>query len=269
MDNPSLDNISEFFKLFELRKIVLLVFGYFVLSFIANYIYKFSEGLQRKFASKRLFILKVTTVLSFSIYILGSIFLFYSVLRPPKELLIAIGGSAAVAIGFALKDIVSSIMAGLILLFDRPFQVGDRVQFGETYGEITKIGLRAVRLNTLDDSLVTIPNSKFVTEAVASSNAGALDMMVVCSFHLALESDLRLARETAREVVSTSRYCYLKKPVSVVFEEKNTGELFFIEMKVKAYVLDVKYEKAFQTDVIMRGNEALKEKALLRPSHSR
>jgi small-conductance mechanosensitive channel len=265
MDNSSFDHVSEFFKLFEFKKIILLVAGFFIMGVVSNYINKMSDGLQKKFISKRLIVLKITTVITFSFYIFGSISLFYSVLRPPKELLLAVGGSAAVAIGFALKDIVSSIMAGLILLFDRPFQVGDRVSFGDTYGEIAKIGLRAVRLITLDDNLVTIPNSKFVTEVVASGNAGALDMMIVVNFNLAIESDLRLARQVMNEVVATSRYTYLKKAITIVFDEINQSEIFWIQMKVKAYVLDVRYEKAFQSDLILRGNEALRENDILRP----
>ena len=51
------------------------------------------------------------------------------------EVLIAVGGTVAVAIGFALKDFVASIVAGLVILVDRPFQVGDRVSFDGYYGE--------------------------------------------------------------------------------------------------------------------------------------
>src|SRR5690606_37763454 len=130
------------------------------------------------------------TILSFSLYIFGGIALFMGTVQPGKELMVAVGGSLAVAIGFAIKDVVGSLFAGIILLFDRPFQVGDRVTFGDTYGEIRSIGLRAVRLNTLDDNLVTIPNSKFITDVVASGNAGALDMMVVVNFHTNIHEDV-------------------------------------------------------------------------------
>lgn len=265
MGNQEIDNITELFKLFEIKKVILLILGFVVMSFISGQINKWSDLLQQKFASKRLLLLKVTTVLTFTLYIFGTVFLLYSVLRPPKELLLAIGGSAAVAIGFALKDIVSSIVAGLILLFDRPFQVGDRVSFNDIYGEITKIGLRAVRLVTLDDNLVTIPNSKFITDAVASGNAGALDMMIVVNFNIALDSDLRKARETIKEVVATSRFVYLKKPSVVVFSEESEDALFWIKMSVKAYVLDVRFEKSFQSDIVLRGNEALREEGILKP----
>ena len=113
--------------------------------------------------------------------------------------------------GIALKDVTASLIAGLILLFDRPFQVGDRVEFNGIYGDIVSIGLRSVRLNTLDDNLVTIPNARFITDVVASGNAGALDMMVVCSFYVALDADLQKVKSLIHEVVVTSRFAYLKK----------------------------------------------------------
>ena len=187
------------------------------------------------------------------------------VFHPSKELLVAIGGSAAVAIGFALKDLVGSIIAGFILLFDKPFQVGDRVSFGDSYGEITNIGLRSVRLTTLDDNAVTIPNAKFLTDVVSSGNSGALDMMIVTTFYVSLFEDLDKVRQILYEVMITSRFVYLEKPVSITFEEVAISNNFVIKVNVKAYVLDVKYEKALQTDVTIRGSEALKLGNIKRP----
>lgn len=265
MNESDLTQISEVFKLFEFHRILLLLAGIFVIGYVTKLMTAFSNKLQEQFPAKRLFVLQVATMFNFSLYIFGTVFLVYVALRPPKELLLALGGSAAVAIGFSLKDIVASILAGLILLFDRPFQVGDRVQFGDSYGEITNIGLRTVRLTTLDDNLVTIPNSKFLTDSVSSGNAGALDMMVVVKFNVAFEADLWLAEELLRELVATSRYAYLKKPISIVASEKSEGDLFFIELLVKSYVLDVRYEKAFQTDLTMRGNRLLQSSGIPRP----
>ena len=50
------------------------------------------------------------------------------------------------AFSFSSKDLVASLMSGIILLFDRPFQVGDRISFDGVYGEILEIGLRGVQI---------------------------------------------------------------------------------------------------------------------------
>ena len=245
---------------------VIAIIGFLLIALVVKVISKTAQKIEDNYPNQRLLALQIATILNFSLYIFGTTTIIYGVLRPPKELLLGLGGSAAVAIGFALKDIVSSVMAGLILLFDRPFQVGDRVSFADTYGEIVSIGLRTVRLTTLDDNLVTIPNSKFLTDVVASGNAGALDMMVCVDFTLSVDSNLRKAKELLYEVVATSKYVYLRKPINIVMVEKTQGQLMWIEMKVKAYVLDVVYEKAFQSDVVLRGNEVLNASKIKRPS---
>ena len=254
------------FDFFKLDKVFLFIFLVLCIVATVKILSMWSEKLQEKFGAKRLLILQLTTIFSFSAYLFGVLGVFYFVFQPSKELLVAIGGSAAVAIGFALKDLVGSIIAGFILLFDRPFQVGDRVQFGDAYGEIKSIGLRSVRLATLDDNLVTIPNSKFLTDVVSSGNSGALDMMVVSSFYISILEDQDRVRSLLHEVVITSRFVFLEKPVLITFEEVAISNTFVIKVIVKAYVLDVKYEKAFQSDVTVRAAKVLKEHKVQRPN---
>lgn len=259
------DDFSEIFQLLQFQKIVTIVFGLFMVVMAGKLLRSLSDRLSEAAPSYRLLLLQVTTILTFALYILGTVGLVFGVLKPSKELLIALGGSAAVAIGFSLKDLVASIVAGVTLLFDRPFQVGDRVSFGDLYGEITNIGLRAVRMQTLDDNEVTIPNSKFMSEAVASGNSGELDMMVVCYFHISLDADIAKAKQLIYQVVATSRFVYLKKPIKVVLEEQQQEFQLVIKVVVKAYVFDVRYEKDFQSDIYERGTSILKLNKISRP----
>ncbi len=64
-----------------------------------------------------------------------------------------------VAFAIGEKDIAASLLSGLIVMFDRSFQVGDRIKFDGIYGDVLSIGVRSTRVRTLDDSLVTVPNS--------------------------------------------------------------------------------------------------------------
>ena len=266
MSPEDFDHLSQILTLFQFNRIVGVMIGFAVIITLVGVIRRSSASLQLRWPMRRAFVLQVSTMLIFLLYIGGGFLLVYSVLRPPREILIAIAGSAAVAIGFSLKDLVASVVAGIILLFDRPFQVGDRVAFSSFYGEIQSIGLRAVKLTTLDDSLVTIPNSRFLTDVVSSSNAGALDMMVEINFHLALDANLGKAKELIYDAVVTSRYVYLKKPVVVIGSEVAIAERLAIQLKAKAYVLDCRYEKAFETDVVLRVAGLFKEHQIGRPT---
>lgn len=266
--NNDVTQIGQIAQLFEFHKIAIFILGIALLVFLAKTFSKVSAEIIRKIPSKRLLILQISTILIFLIYIIGSITIFYSSLKPSKELLLTLGGSVAVAVGLSLKDLVSSLVSGLVLLFDQPFQVGDRVQFGNDYGEIRSIGLRAVRLVTLDDNVVTIPNSRFLTEVVACANDGAMDMMVVSDFHIAIDSDINLAKEIINEILITSKYIYLKKPFSIVVSEQVLHNIIAINLKVKSYVLDVKYEKPFQSEIVSKVIAGLQKHNIKRPTLS-
>lgn len=266
MNETDAESISTAIEIFSFTRVFLLLLGVVLLGIAVKFISSLGKHLHDRLPSQRLLLAQIVTVISFAIYILGGVYLFYGVLQPPKSLLIAVSGTLAVALGLSMKDLVSSVVAGVILIFDRPFQVGDRITFDGTYGEIHSIGLRAVRLVTLDDSVVTIPNSKFVTDVVSSGNFGALDMMIEVNFHLDLSADHRKAKHLLYETAVTCPYVFLKKPVKIVLSEVAFAERPAMQIRVKCYVNDVSFEKALQTDILLRGNEVLQKAGMKRPA---
>jgi len=224
-----------------------------VVTFVgARLLHRFIEGLGRRFSDKRLVLNQIGSFARFAVYFLGILAATLAVFRLTPEVALAIGGTAAVSLGFALKDLLSSIVAGLIILVDRPFQVGDRVTFDGWYGEITHIGLRSVRLLTLDDTQVTIPNNKFLTDLVASGNAGSVEMMIQMDFFIGLDQDLARAKQIVTEALTSSRYFSTARRWSVTISEVAQDSYLALRLRAKAYVLDVRFEKAFETDVTER-----------------
>jgi len=220
---------------------------------------RFLDAMGERFTGYRLLLKQASAVSRFGVIILATAVVTSSVFHFTDELLLAVGGSVAVAVGFAFKDLLASLMAGIILLFDRPFQVGDRVEFDGSYGEVKEIGLRTVRLVTLDDNLVSIPNHRFLNDVVACANAGALDQMCVLDFWIGCGEDFGQAKRLVYEAAATSRYVYLAKPILVNVREVPVGagtERFAIKITVKAYVLDGRYETAFGTDITERAKRA-------------
>lgn len=226
---------------------------------------RLSDRVQGWLPDRRLLILQLATIGVFAIYILGSVFLITAVLDPSRQALLAIGGSLAVAAGLALKDLVSSLIAGVVLLFDRPFWVGDRIRVGEVYGDVQAISLRATRIVTLDDNLVTIPNNTLLQDVVASGNAGAMDMMAVTPIHVALGADLDQAVAICREAAWTSRFIALGRPLAITIDEVAYGRLVCHRISVKAYVLATAYERAFNTDLTRRIDAGFLQHGIERP----
>jgi small-conductance mechanosensitive channel len=222
--------------------------------------------LGHRFADKRLVIQQVSSFARFMIYLFGFLGAIAAVLNLQREVLIALGGTAAVSVGFALKDFVASIVAGVIILIDRPFQVGDRVSFDGYYGEIRHIGLRSVRLVTLDDTQITIPNNKFLTDSVASGNAGDVQMMIQVDFYLGLDQDIIRAKQIVAEALTSSRYIALDRVWKVLVSSVVEQSYIAARVRAKAYVIDVRFEKDFESDVCERVFAAFREHGIRPPA---
>ena len=77
-------------------------------------------------------------------------------------------GLTGFALGFALKDVLSNLLSGIMLLLYRPFNIGDRIRMGEFEGTIQTIRMRDTLLRADDGHLIIIPNTKLITEVVVN-----------------------------------------------------------------------------------------------------
>ncbi|GBH31079.1 hypothetical protein MBESOW_P2340 [Sphingobium xenophagum] len=241
--------------------LIVIAGAWVLLRLLAGFVSQFGT----QFAARRLTMQKIATIAQFLIFIATAAIVLALSFRIDKTVLTLIGGTAAVAIGFAMKDLVASFIAGIIIIMDRPFQVGDRVSFDGFYGDITAIGLRSVRLQTLDDNTITIPNSKFLSDITSSGNYGALDMQVVIDFYIGADQDIDRAREIVNESALSSRYVFLAKPVVVLVTQQIVQNLVTVRLRLKAYVLDTQHEKAFETDITLRCLRAMRENGITPP----
>ena len=223
------------------------------------------ESIGGQFVQYRMVLQKVQSFLQFFIYMTAGLVVFMMSFRINDHILALIGGTLAVSVGFALKDLAASFIAGLTVMIDRPFQVGDRVTFEGNYGDIITIGLRSVRMRTLNDDIITIPNNKFLNEVTTSGNYGALDMQVVIPFYVGMDEDITLARDLIQEAASSSRYIHLPKPVTVLVKQTITDNYLAIQLTCKAYVVDTAYEKLFETDITLRVMKEFKKHGIKPP----
>ncbi|MUL09272.1 mechanosensitive ion channel family protein [Aliivibrio fischeri] len=265
-DPQSIDNLQQFASLIRWSGVAASFFIILGAWLFLRFIQSIVDGVSSQFAQRRMLMQKLQSFFQFFIYMSTAVAVFMLSFRVDDRVLALIGGTIAVSVGFALKDLTASFIAGLTVMIDRPFQVGDRVTFEGHYGDIIAIGLRSVRMQTLNDDIITIPNNKFLNEVTVSGNYGGLDMQVVIPFYIGMDQDINKARDIIQEAASSSRYIHLPKPVVVLVKQTITDNYLAIQLTCKAYVVDIKFEKLFETDITLRVMQEFRKANIIPPT---
>lgn len=117
--------------------------------------------------------------------------------------LTVIFGLLSVGIGFGLQNITSNFISGLIILFERPIGVGDRVVVSDIEGDVTEINIRSTMVRTVNNIYIIVPNSEFVSKDVINYSHGdpsyRLDVDVGVSYGSDLDVVLKALKEVAEE----------------------------------------------------------------------
>jgi MscS family membrane protein len=173
------------------------------------------------------------------------------ILAPSRDAFLATLGSAALAIGLGLQDLIKNLIGGLVVIVDRPFQTGDKVEFGEGRGEVKQIGLRSTRIMTDNGVMVTIPNSAVLTKAIFNANAGVAECVVEADMTLPADADADRALRMCREIAVCCPYTHLGRPIETELTEdpKRAREM---RVAISAYVYDHRFAAAMKSDLLRR-----------------
>lgn len=247
------------------EKVLITVLAILAISIVSSRLRWLTDRMAKRWNKHRLMLLQIRSVAVFAIYFIGSWAITKHVWGLSSEGLLLFGATLAIGLGFALKPIAESVIGGVTLIFDGPFQVGDRVTFKGHYGDIQMIGFRATRLLTLDKTLVTIPNHLFLAEATLCGNTGALNMMVDMDFYISLSADLPLAKKLAEDAVARAAYVDHRAPVIVLADEVSLGSMPAYRLRAKVTVEDFAKEKLCLTDLTLKVHEAFEQHRVSRP----
>jgi MscS family membrane protein len=135
---------------------------------------------------------------------------------------IAGAGVVGIAIGFAAKDTLSNVLAGILLIIDRPFEVGDRIELwsapvnSATWGDVLSIGLRATRIRTTDNIVVVIPNNEIMLRDIINYTAGSEEIRVRIPIGVAYDVDIKKAKEVIEKVSFELDWVMRNPPPKVV-----------------------------------------------------
>ncbi|GAA5505253.1 mechanosensitive ion channel family protein [Novipirellula caenicola] len=243
--------LREWSEIHLLEAIFVLAAGFTLAAIIKWIVPRLAERVPDRF---RLWILPWEPILRAVMLLFVAAYIIPLFIYPTPQNLLAISGALAVALGFAFKDYVSSLIAGVVALYERPYRNGDWVKIEETYGEVRSLDLRTVQIVTPDDTVVAVPHSKIWSTPIYNNNVGKRELMCVADFYLHPDHDGQRVQQKLTDIALTSPYVQLHKPILVVAAEKPWGTHY----RLKAYPIDGRDQFQFITDLTLRGKAMLR-----------
>jgi len=196
------------------------------------------------------------SVVTISVYVLwsmGILFALNAVGFTATSLTVVLG-ALGVGLGFGLQAIFNNFISGIILLFERPIQVGDDIEVGGIWATVKEINVRSTIVQTYDNASLIIPNSDLISSQVTNWSFRDKRIRRTVEVGVAYGSDVELVRKTLLEVAETTpRVLKLPKP-DVIF--KNFGDsslVFLLRFWTRLeYFMAVESDVRFEIDRLFR-----------------
>ncbi|NLF77240.1 MAG: mechanosensitive ion channel [Chloroflexi bacterium] len=235
----------------DLVQIGLIIGGAVLLLFLVQRVLPWLAG--KFFGRIHFLLLTLVPVLRLAIILIGFVLLIPYLIEPTFENLVALLGALGLALGFALKDYVSSLIAGIVALYEMPYHPGDWIKVDGVYGEVRAIKMRVAEIVTPDDTVVIIPHLKLWDQLIFNANDGGQNLQCVTDFYLHPHHDAAQVKHALHDVALTSAFLQLEQPVRVIVVDKPWGTHY----RLRAYPIDPRQQFDFVTDLTVRGKAAL------------
>lgn len=207
-----LANIGAFVASFGFRllgAILVLVVGIFLIKWVCNFVAK-AKGMQKSPKNAQIL---VKNIVKITLYIV-LLFTVAMIIGVPAASLVAVIGSAGLAIGLALQGGLTNIAGGIIILCFKPFEIGDFVETSSYSGTVVDIGLIYTTINTPDNKRVVIPNGTVSNASVVDYSAYETRRLDL-ELSVAYDSDIDMVKETLLSLANAHELV-LKDPAPFV-----------------------------------------------------
>ena len=172
---------------------------------------------------------------------------------------IAGAGVLGIAIGFAAKDTLSNLIAGMLLIIDRPFEVGDRIEVwtapsgSSTWGDVIDIGIRATRIKTTDNIVIIIPNNEIMKRDIVNYTIISSQIRVRINIGVAYDTDLPKAKKIILDIADAIEWVAKEPTPKVVV--RMFGESA-VDLQVRVWIKDARKRMNTISEITDRVKEA-------------
>ena len=165
----------------------------------------------------------IKQVAYYAVWVLGIIVAIDAFGLDPQTVVTGLG-LTSLALGFAIKDIISNFISGILILALRPLRLGDQIIIGETEGNVERIELRATQLRTYDGRVVLVPNAEVFTSRIINNTAAPIRRGSAALF-IGYDSDLQKAVTVVRDAAQTAVGVLEEPAVSVRVRELGQDDI--------------------------------------------
>lgn len=156
-------------------------------------------------------------------------------------------GALGVGIGLGLQNIINNFVSGIILIFEKPFTVGDFIELADKKGKVLDIGIRSSKMLTPQGYRVIIPNGDLLSGRLVNYTQKNSRLKSEILFKIGIESDLDLVKKLIKETVDKSEEQVKNAPIQILV---NAFTADSIELKVSVWVASIYVESTFKGAIL-------------------
>jgi len=165
----------------------------------------------------------------------------------PLDKITVLLGALGVGIGLGLQNIINNFVSGIILIFEKPFNIGDYIELADKKGKVLDIGIRSSKMLTSQGSRVIIPNGDLLSGRLTNYTQKNAQLKSEILFKVNVESDLDLVKKLVTETVDKSEDIIKNAPRQILFNSIGADN---VELKILVWVKSVYVEAGFKSYVL-------------------
>lgn len=210
--------------------IILLIF------FTNKFSKLFAKAILSRYTGNEATIQTITTIGRYIVLVIGSMVIVQTAGIDLSALSI-LAGALGVGIGFGLQNITNNFISGIIILFEQPIKLGDRIEVGDIKGDVTKISARSTTVITNDNISVIVPNSDFISSTVINWSHNDRNISFRFPVGVSYKENPEIVKKLLLEVAGENTGVLTKPAPDVLFDEFGDSSLnFFLRVWTTDYI---------------------------------
>ena len=181
----------------------------------------------------------------------------------PVDKITIVIGALGVGIGLGLQNIVNNFVSGIVLIFDRPLQIGDVVEIGDRAGKVREIGLRSSTLLTSEGAEVIIPNGDILSQKIVNWTLSNSQRRIEMDIAVGGSTDMEVVSSAIKKAILVSKYVYQSREPQILFIKVNDDGF---DVKAFFWISDMSKSGEAKSEILLFLHEKLNaENMVIKP----